>query len=224
MRQALIGPDLSPGQEERARGALLFPRAIPDGPRGVPAYMNVRGLLLVVGMGAILACGCGAWRPGASANGGNCSQTPATGGPPYTRAPGPPGSTGGSAAVTPGQAPRPGPPSSSPPAPVPAGGRVVVTAANSRQTVTVPRGTVVEVRLEPTGGVRWNPPESSDRSALPRLGASGPCGPVQVATFRADGAGQISAERPHGDAVEEFVVTVQEFVVTVQVTPLVRSP
>jgi hypothetical protein len=92
---------------------------------------------------------------------------------------------------------------------VPAGGRVVVTAVNTRQTIAVPAGTLVEVRLEPTDGVRWTVPESSDPHALPRLSASGPCDAVKVATFRADGSGQITAEQPHGDAVAEFVITVQ---------------
>jgi hypothetical protein len=171
--------------------------------------MTVRGLLLVLGTGALLSCG--AWRPAPTGSGGDCSQTQPTNGPPYTRASGPPGSGGGSAAVTPGQAPQPGPPSPAPPLPAPApdGRRVVVTAVNTRQTIAVPAGTLVEVRLEPTDGVQWTVPESSDPHALPRLLASGPCDAVKAATFRADGSGQITAEQPHGDAVAEFVVTVQ---------------
>lgn len=73
----------------------------------------------------------------------------------------------------------------------------------------IPPDTVIEVRLEPVSGSVWTLPESSDPRALPRLSASGACDPVKVATFRAAGDGEISASRPHGDAVATFVVTIR---------------
>jgi hypothetical protein len=86
---------------------------------------------------------------------------------------------------------------------------VALTAANTGQTIVVPAGTVIEVRLEPVSGSVWTLPESSDPQALPRLSASGACDTVKVATFRAIGDGEINATRPHGDAVGRLVVTIR---------------
>jgi hypothetical protein len=131
------------------------------------------------------------------------------GGPLKARGPrtGPTGGAG-SASQAPHTAPPPTAPPKPPPTPTPVDGRVSVTAANTGQTIVVPAGTLIDVRLEPVSEAIWTVPESSDPQALPRLSASGPCDAVQTATFRADGDGEIDATRPHGDAVDRLVVTV----------------
>jgi hypothetical protein len=100
------------------------------------------------------------------------------------------------------------PPTIPPSKPVPAAvdGRVSITAANAGQTIVVPAGTLIDVRLEPVSGAVWTVPESSDPHALPRLSASGPCDAVKTATFRADG--RIDATYPYGDAVGVLFLTV----------------
>lgn len=85
---------------------------------------------------------------------------------------------------------------------------MALTAGDTGQTIVVPADTVIEVRLEPVSGSVWTLSETSDPQALPRLSASGACDAVKVATFRAVGGGEISATRPHGDAVGRLVVTI----------------
>jgi hypothetical protein len=157
--------------------------------------------LLAVGVAvAFVSCG---WSGSAAVSGCGAPSTMSA----APRANGP-GSAGGSARQTPGTAPPPAPSSPAAPPPTPSGGSLLLTAANSRQTVKVPAGTVVEVRLEPVDGSHWTVPESSDPRALPRMSASGPCDPVATAAFRADGTGRIEASRPVGDAAVRFVIDV----------------
>lgn len=139
----------------------------------------------------------------------DCGPAPTTGGPLTARGPRG-GPTGGPGSVS--QAPHTAPPPTAPPPkspPTPVNGRVSITAANSGQTIVVPAGTLIDVRLEPVSGVTWTVPESSDPQALPRLSASGRCGAVKTATFRADGDGKIEATHPQGDAVGGMVLTVR---------------
>ena len=120
------------------------------------------------------------------------------------------GPTGGPGSVS--QAPHTAPPPTVPPskpAPAVVNGRVSITAANAGQTIVVPAGTLIDVRLEPISGAVWTVPESSDPQALPRLSASGPCDTVKTATFRADGDGRIDATYPYGDADGILFLTVR---------------
>ncbi len=71
--------------------------------------------------------------------------------------------------------------------PEPAGGRLAVAAANAQQTVFVPSGTIIEVRLEPLGGARSILPASSDPDALPWASPRPALRQARVATFRAVG-------------------------------------
>jgi hypothetical protein len=164
--------------------------------------------VVVCGTGALVSCGAG---PGSEAGaGGACGQPPVTHPAPTPRT-GAMGSAGGSARVKPGTSP---PPTVKPPrpavvSPTPVNGRVALTAANTTQTIVVPRGTVIDVRLEPVSGAVWTAPESSDHRALPRLSASDACETVAMASFRAQGQGEIRATRPHGDAEAIFVVTIR---------------
>jgi hypothetical protein len=139
----------------------------------------------------------------------DCGPTATTGRPPAASGPrsGPTGAAG-SASLAPHSAPPPTAPPQPTPTPTVVGGRVTLTAANTGQTIVVPAGTLIDVRLEPVSGALWTVPESSNAQALPRLSASGPCDTVKTATFRAAGDGEIDATRPHGDAIGRLVVTV----------------
>src|SRR5262245_32798537 len=163
------------------------------------------GAMLLV-TGTLLACGAG--RPGAGAG---CTPTPPPVGPPPGRSAGL-GSGGGSERQTARQAPLAELPTPIPAPPTPSGGRLVLTADDSPQTVTVPRGTIIEIRLEPVDGAVWTVPKSSNPNALPRLSASGACDRGKVATFRAEGTGEIRAIQPSGgtrtDSLLLFRVTV----------------
>jgi len=140
----------------------------------------------------------------------DCGRTSTTGRQPVTSGPrgGPTGAAGSAS-----QAPHSAPPPTAPPQPTPTptlvDGRVTLTAANTGQTIVVPAGTLIDVRLEPVSGATWTVPESSSSQTLPRLSASGPCDAVKTATFRAVGDGEIDATRPHGDAIGRLVVTVR---------------
>jgi len=140
---------------------------------------------------------------------GGCGPTSVSGRPPEAGGPRR-GSTGaaGSASLAPHSAPPPTARREPSPTPTVVDGRIAVTAANTGQTVVVPAGTLIDVRLEPVSGAVWTVPVSSDPHALPRLSASGPCDAVKTAIFRAVGDGEIDATRPHGDAVGRLVVTV----------------
>ena len=139
--------------------------------------------------------------------GGDCAPAQTTN---EQRGPRPgPTAAGGSTSVSSHAAPPPPAPSPPAPLPTPVNGRVVLTAANTGQTIVVPAGTVIEVRLEPVSGSVWTVPETSDPQALPRLSASDTCDTVKVATFRAVGGGEISATRPHGDAQARLIVAIK---------------
>lgn len=104
---------------------------------------------------------------------------------------------GGGAGYQPSQA-VPGPPKTSPtPIPVPmlSGGHVQVTMENSRATISVPRGTIIDVDL--TSGP-WSSPVSSDPKMLPRLSSSSSCDGSVRASFRVQGSGWIEAETTRG--------------------------
>jgi hypothetical protein len=162
-------------------------------------------LLAVLVAGGQVSCGS-ATGTGA---GGGCGQAPTTSQPRHQRT-GETGSAGGSASVPARSAPPPtAAPSPRPAPPTPVDGRLALTAANTEQTIVVPAGTVIEVRLEPVSGSVWTLPESSDPRALPRLSASGACDTVKVATFRAVAGGEISATRPNGDAEARLIVTIR---------------
>lgn len=171
-----------------------------DGTRGRARVIVI--LLVVLGAGGVqVSCGS------ETDTGADCGQTPTTSQPRNPRTGGT-GSAGGSASVPRGSAP---PPSAArpPPPPTPVNGRLALTAANTLQTIVVPAGTVIEVRLEPVSGSVWTLPESSDPQALPRLSASDPCDAVKVATFRAVSEGEISATRPIAHALAALTVTIR---------------
>jgi hypothetical protein len=161
-------------------------------------------LLAVLAAGGQVSCGSAA----GTGAGGGCGQAPTTSRPRHLHT-GEIGSAGGSASVARHSAPPPTAPSPPPPPPTPVDGRVVLTAANTLQTIVVPANTVIEVRLEPVPGAMWTLPQSSDPQALPRLSASGACDAVKVATFRAVADGEISATRPYGDAEAGLTVTIR---------------
>jgi hypothetical protein len=174
-----------------------------------PARRRVRlvfTMLAVLALAAQVACGSTT----GNGTGEACQQTPAPDRP-QNRDPGTgPKGAPGSASIPRHTAPPAGlSPSPTPPPPTPVNGRVMLTAANSLQTIVVPAGTLIDVRLEPVSDSVWTVPESSDPQALPRLSASGTCDTVKEATFRAVGEGHISATRPHaGDAQVRLIVTV----------------
>jgi hypothetical protein len=92
-----------------------------------------------------------------------------------------------------------GPPKTSPtPIPVPtvSGGHVRATLENSRATVSVPKGTIIDIGLTTSGP--WNMPYSSDSKALPLLSTSSSCDGSVRASFRAEGSGWIEAETNRG--------------------------
>jgi hypothetical protein len=92
----------------------------------------------------------------------------------------------------------PGPPKTSPtPIPVPtlSGGHVLVTMANSRATLSVPTGTVIDLDL--TSGP-WSAPVSSDSKVLPRLSTASSCDGSVRASFRVQGSGWIEAQTDRG--------------------------
>ena len=174
-----------------------------------PRRGRVRALLALLAM--LAALGPAACGPASNTHGNtDCGPTSAGSRLPKTRGPhsGPTGGPG-SASQAPHTAPPPTAPPSKPPPPTPVDGRVSITAADAGQTIVVPAGTLIDVRLEPVSGAIWTVPESSDPQALPRLSASGSCDAVKTATFRADGDGQIEATHPQGDALGGLVLTVR---------------
>ncbi|HYS29306.1 MAG TPA: hypothetical protein VEQ12_07365 [Candidatus Limnocylindria bacterium] len=88
------------------------------------------------------------------------------------------------------------PPSSvsSPSVPAVAGGRILVTLANNRATLTVPIGTMIDVELT---SAAWTAPVSSDPNMRPRLSSSSSCDGVR-ASFRVQGNGRIEAVTHRG--------------------------
>jgi hypothetical protein len=92
----------------------------------------------------------------------------------------------------------PGPPKTSPtPIPIPSlsGGHVLVTMENNRATISVPKGTIVDVDL--TSGP-WSGPISSDPKALPRLSLLSSCDGSVRASFQVQGSGWIQAVTDRG--------------------------
>ncbi|HZM80882.1 MAG TPA: hypothetical protein VFC19_34600 [Candidatus Limnocylindrales bacterium] len=170
----------------------------------MPARQARIVLMLLVMLAAASQISCG--QVTGTATEEDCGKAPTTSRPRVPRH-GPTGAAG-SAAVQRHSAPPPAAASPPPSPPTPVNGRVALTAANTLQTIVVPAGTIIEVRLEPDSGSVWTVPESSDPQALPRLSSSGACDPVKVATFRADGTGEISATRPHGSAQARLIVTI----------------
>jgi hypothetical protein len=162
-------------------------------------------LLAVLAAGGQVSCG-----PATDLSAADCGQPTMTSRPREFHDPrnGPAGGAG-SASVPGRLAPPPAPASPPLPPPEPVNGRVALTAANAGQTIVVPAGTVIEVRLEPVSGSMWTVPESFDPQALPRLSASIDCDAVKAATFRAVSTSGIVATRPHGDAQAQLIVTVR---------------
>jgi hypothetical protein len=72
---------------------------------------------------------------------------------------------------------------------------VLVTMANSRATLSVPTGTVIDVDL--TSGP-WGAPVSSDSRVLPRLSTASSCDGSVRASFRVQGSGWIEAQTDRG--------------------------
>jgi hypothetical protein len=165
-------------------------------------------LLAVLAAGGQVACA----PDGGSSAGGACGTPALTAGAyrPHLNLPGRrPGGGPGRALITPHVAPPAPAVPSRPPLPSLVAGRVMVSVANSSQTIVVPPGTLVEVRLDPDSGTAWTVPESTDPRALPRLSASGVCDTVKTATFLARGAGEILATAPHGEVDRSFAVTIR---------------
>ena len=120
------------------------------------------------------------------------------------------GSGPGQAPLTRGSAP-PWPPTPSPtPVPIADDGRVAVTDANNHQTITVPKGTMIDVNLSANG---WTLPGSSDPALLPRISATSRCDTSVAATFAALGSGTITAVggggTSHGGPTITFEVQIQ---------------
>jgi hypothetical protein len=101
------------------------------------------------------------------------------------------------------------PPQSPSATPVPINGRVLLTFDNHGQSITVPRGTIIEVALENFSYGPWSVPRSSDPKTLPRLTASSQCDPILRATFRALGNGAIEASRGNMELTQDFRVTIE---------------
>jgi hypothetical protein len=79
---------------------------------------------------------------------------------------------------------------------------------NSRATISVPRGTIVDVDL--TSGP-WSTPVSSDPKMLPRLSTSSSCDGRVQASFRVQGSGWIEAQTNRGGGghgVADFIFRV----------------
>jgi hypothetical protein len=70
-----------------------------------------------------------------------------------------------------------------------------VTMENSRTTISVPRGTIIDVDL--TSGP-WSAPVSSDPKVLPRVSFSSSCDGSVQASFRVQGSGWIEAQTTRG--------------------------
>ena len=87
-------------------------------------------------------------------------------------------------------------------------GRVVLTEAASGETVTVPRGTIIEVDLTTHAYGPWRVPTSSDPNHLPRLSGSAACDGTATASFRAEGSGDITAVRGNQEVTQRFVVSI----------------
>ncbi len=194
---------LGPATGGSADGAL--PHRLPV---TTPRRGQVPALLALLAMLALGPAACGS--ASNIHDNANCGQTSTSSRLPKARGPrtGPAGGSG-SASQAPHTAPPPTAPPSKPPPPTPVNGQISITAANAGQTIVVPAGTLIVVRLEPVSGAMWTVPESSDPHALPRLSASGPCDAVKTATFRADGDGAIDATHPQGDALGGMVLTVR---------------
>lgn len=74
-------------------------------------------------------------------------------------------------------------------------GHVLATMENSRATISVPLGTIIDVHL--TSGP-WGTPVSSDTKKLPRLSSSSSCDGSVQASFRVEGSGWIEAQTTRG--------------------------
>jgi hypothetical protein len=75
------------------------------------------------------------------------------------------------------------------------GGHVQVTIEKSRATISVPRGTIVDVDL--TSGP-WSAPVSFDPKILPRVSFSSSCDDSVQASFQVQGSGRIEAQTTRG--------------------------
>jgi len=71
------------------------------------------------------------------------------------------------------------------------GGRVRVTFANNRSTLSLPLGTVIDVELTT---MQWSVPVSSDPQMLPRISAWSSCDGTVRASFRVQGNGWIESD------------------------------